>query len=243
MKKRESILWVIIVVLGFTFMIGNIKTVANEELDLYKLVAIFQEEQMEKIEWSLYAREQVQAIQTFEDFQQYKQNVEEIIGSIHWEQEQDHEHIKAVGTFGKKEKIQLTATHKNGQLQTYIIYEVNGSSWTKESKVAIGKFREKAQQLFHGKATYFSCIKGEFSDKMDKVLSKRAKSVLKTLKANEVESLKEETFISISAFSPLFSQQIETKNGKLNLQIALRSEGLGASTTLVVGTPIITIEY
>ena len=29
----------------------------------------------------------------------------------------------------------------------------------------------------------------------------------------------------------------------MNLQIGIRSEGLGAKTTIVVGTPIITIEY
>ena len=49
--------------------------------------------------------------------------------------------------------------------------------------------------------------------------------------------------MSVSAYSPLFSDSIENKKDNMNLQIGIRSEGMGGKTAIVVGTPIITIEY
>jgi hypothetical protein len=41
----------------------------------------------------------------------------------------------------------------------------------------------------------------------------------------------------------LFTGSIENQRDNMNLQIGIRSERLGGKTTIVVGTPIITIEY
>jgi hypothetical protein len=41
----------------------------------------------------------------------------------------------------------------------------------------------------------------------------------------------------------MFANSIDGKNGSFNLQVAVRSEGLGAKKTIVIGTPIITVEY
>ena len=62
-------------------------------------------------------------------------------------------------------------------------------------------------------------------------------------KRKELEKLEETSFISASAYTPLFQESIEGTSGAMNLQVGIREEGLGGKTTLVVGTPIITIEY
>jgi len=49
--------------------------------------------------------------------------------------------------------------------------------------------------------------------------------------------------MSVSANSPMFTGSIENQRDNMNLQIGIRSERLGGKTTIVVGTPIITIEY
>lgn len=58
-----------------------------------------------------------------------------------------------------------------------------------------------------------------------------------------MESLNEQRFVSISGFTNDWDHSIKTKNGKMNIQISLRSAGMGERTTVTVGTPIITTEY
>ncbi|MEW8972031.1 MAG: YwmB family TATA-box binding protein, partial [Mesobacillus sp.] len=66
---------------------------------------------------------------------------------------------------------------------------------------------------------------------------------LKAFQAEEVEGAEEESFISTSAVSPLFDKSLSNDH-EMNMQLGLRkTDRLGAKTTLVVGTPIITIEY
>jgi hypothetical protein len=75
---------------------------------------------------------------------------------------------------------------------------------------------------------------------MDKVVPTIASDLMEIFDAKEIEALKEDNFMSVSANSPMFSDSI---GRDMNLQIGIRSEGLGGKTTIVVGTPIITIEY
>ncbi|HVH96580.1 MAG TPA: YwmB family TATA-box binding protein, partial [Bacillus sp. (in: firmicutes)] len=46
-----------------------------------------------------------------------------------------------------------------------------------------------------------------------------------------------------TAYSPLFGETIQTMTDEINLQLGVRKQGLGGKTTIVVGTPIITVEY
>jgi hypothetical protein len=82
-------------------------------------------------------------------------------------------------------------------------------------------------------------MKGEFSDKMYTSLPETMNHLLTIFKAKEKEALKEDQFMSVTAQSPIFATSINNRN----VQIGVRSGGLGAKTTVVVGTPIITIEY
>ena len=78
---------------------------------------------------------------------------------------------------------------------------------------------------------------------MSKSVSEHVTSLLQAFQAQEIESLKEDSFISTTAYSPLFGETIQTMTDEINLQLGVRKQGLGGKTTIVVGTPIITIEY
>ena len=69
------------------------------------------------------------------------------------------------------------------------------------------------------------------------------KHLLAVFKAKEVEALKEDAFISSSAYSTMFSESVEAGEKEMNVQLGIRNQGMGGKTTIVVGTPIITIEY
>ncbi len=143
-----------------------------------------------------------------------------------------------------KESIQILSTVTDHQVQTYIVYEVTGIGWDEETRDYIeGSITERINDIFHGNSTIFSCVYGIFGDKMDKSVSRHVNELLKTFQAEEIESLEEDSFISTTAYSPLFGEGIQTMTDEMNLQLGVRKQGLGAKTTFVVGTPIITVEY
>lgn len=75
-------------------------------------------------------------------------------------------------------------------------------------------------------------------------LYSQANELVRAFSGVSVEELKEETFVSLSAYTELWEQAIYTGHQhKMNLQVALRTEGLGSKTTVTIGTPIITSEY
>jgi hypothetical protein len=78
---------------------------------------------------------------------------------------------------------------------------------------------------------------------MNTTLPLTVNHLLTVFQAKEIESLAEKNFISTSANSALFMNTIKSRDKDINLQIGLRTNGLGSKTTLVIGTPIITIEY
>jgi hypothetical protein len=78
---------------------------------------------------------------------------------------------------------------------------------------------------------------------MNEALPYYVSNLLDAFNAKEIEALKEESFISTSAYTPMFAERIETNKEAMNLQLAIRTEGLGGKTNIIVGTPIITIEY
>ena len=67
------------------------------------------------------------------------------------------------------------------------------------------------------------CIKGEFNDKIDKTLPLEMKHLLAVFKAKEVEALKEDAFISSSAYSTMFSESVEAGEKEMNVQLGIRS--------------------
>ena len=89
----------------------------------------------------------------------------------------------------------------------------------------------------------FSCLFSELGGNMNESVSASVTRLLQAFQAKEVETLKEKNFVSTTSYSPLFSGAIQGETEQMNLQLGFRNQGMGGKTTLVVGTPIITIEY
>ncbi|NLX62999.1 MAG: hypothetical protein GXZ06_10975 [Tissierellia bacterium] len=89
-----------------------------------------------------------------------------------------------------------------------------------------------------------SCIVGRVEGKVD--IAKNEKEFLKLikeLKGKVVEDYKEDSILSISAFTPLIEEYIYTGNKKMNLNIAARYNEEENNTYILIGTPIITVGY
>ena len=67
--------------------------------------------------------------------------------------------------------------------------------------------------------------------------------IFRLLKAEEVEAMRTDHTVSISALSPLLPAGIKTRGGMMNMQAAVRMNQDAHRMVITLGTPIITIEY
>jgi hypothetical protein len=93
---------------------------------------------------------------------------------------------------------------------------------------------------FTEEAEIFSCLKGTINGTMDKDLTYIVDDFLEMFQASIIEKMFEKGFVSVSAQSQFFNNDLENN---MNIQIALRSSTENNQTILTVGTPIITEEY
>lgn len=246
MKKILSALIISAIIVFFMFTTNTSQ--ANEEKDLLTLVSVLHDENIPIIGWSLHAREKVDSFQSEEEIEKYIKVLKEKFPNWNWKVHSDTDQWEVIATkesSGKtEEKIQILSTHTKTNPQTYILYEAKGENFNKENEQFIREeLTGTLSDIFRGNTTIFSCITGEFNGKINSSLPLIVNNLLKAFQAKEIESIREQGFISTTAHSPLFAEDLTNKNKDMNLQIGMRNHGLGAKTTLVVGTPIITIEY
>ncbi|WP_180954078.1 YwmB family TATA-box binding protein [Bacillus sp. M6-12] len=248
MKKHIATFFTYMVFIGFVVLfIGNSTIVANNEIDILTMADhLKQDERLKLNKWSVIAREKTQ-IGTEQDFYKNVSEMKELFPAFNWKVQQTAQGLKASAVHQHVEKsqlesIQILYTLTNNHAASYVLYEVKGEKWDKrQAEFISGTFQSRIKDIFQGNPTIFSCISGEMDGTIEKVFSFEMKRFLDLFSGQEVESLKEERFYSVSAHSPMFRQNLTNEN--LNLQIALRTEGLSGKTTFVVGTPIIPFEY
>ncbi|MBO8175996.1 MAG: YwmB family TATA-box binding protein [Bacillus sp. (in: Bacteria)] len=228
------------------FYIGNSTVAAVKYDDLFQIVQAVRAEQGVISEWSIHSRREVDILSKH-DFQEMAETVQHQFSEMAWEWEQSGDEWKLIGTFTNqqmKESVQLLSKKHDGRRYSYVTFQLIGTQWTDETKSFIEKtWNNCIKRLFGNDVTVFSYVKGTFSPSATHLLQEKAAHILQRLEAKETESLKEDRFVSISAYSKRFSQQVPSSNNDMNIQIGLRQEGMGVETTFVIGTPILTIEY
>jgi hypothetical protein len=248
MKRKTKVLFSIslMMMVGLIAVLGSRLAAAGSEPDLVKIADAFQTEDILLEEWSFYAREHLVGLTTEKEVQEYVKELQQKFPDWDWftHETSDKWEVTAVSPTSKHhtEMLQIMATHTKQPVNAYIVYRVSGNEWNKEMESFFTKdqVKNRLSDIFRGNPTVFSGMKGSISDKMDKAVPTIASDLMEIFDAKEIEALKEENFMSVSANSPMFSDSIARD---MNLQIGIRSEGLGKKTTIVVGTPIITIEY
>ncbi|MGB8956982.1 MAG: YwmB family TATA-box binding protein [Tumebacillaceae bacterium] len=108
---------------------------------------------------------------------------------------------------------------------------------------AIEKVRETALSL-HAIPQISTCVKGFLPDRMeDGDSNSLVKRVFQKVKAKEIEGVRSGLVTSVSGFSPLSKDYIVTNGNKMNLQVAVHYDAYQGKTRILVGSPIVTIEY
>ncbi|WP_374719846.1 YwmB family TATA-box binding protein [Parageobacillus toebii] len=253
MKKRQMrpliFLWtsLFIMIIGMC-QYSSGEAMGNESLQPLKTIArVLEDNEVEIEQWTVYTREYAQHIRNDATFFKKLDELKNENRAFHWHLEANHHMKKATGIYNRpffQEKIQLVMTDTKDKPQTYILYEVKGVGWSeKKWKEIVETIEKKSSQLFVKQPTFFTCIKGDFSDNMEGGLFYNALHLLSEFQATPVESLQEESFVSLSAYTGQWENALPTsKHQPMNIQLALR-ERLGGKTAVVIGTPIITIEY
>ncbi|WP_180955096.1 YwmB family TATA-box binding protein [Peribacillus deserti] len=249
MSKKYIHILIYAALAGFIYLFsGNTTTIAKNGTDLERIVKVLQShDEMEIKEWSVFARGIDEETNTTDQYYKKVHDFKKKYAEFDWKQAENDNSLTAAGTRKNKQtgtletiKIMMTLTKSNPT--TYILYETKGTQWTEDNLLYIKwDFLLRTNDIFRENPSIFTCIKGEINDKIGKVLSFYVNEMVDEFLAHEIESIKEENFVSVSAHSTEFNSFL--MKDQMNLQLAMRKEGLGGKTTFVVGTPIITFEY
>lgn len=251
MKHNINKLVILTIICFILMQFGNRPTGATnpqETSDLITLAERLQGKDIEIDEWTIHAREKLTSVKQSKDLEEYVSNLKKQFPTWVWTESSNQQHWEATALSPDQsthqESIKIVSTHTKQSTQAYAIYEIKGKEWTEHTDEFLKSgLSSTFSNIFREKPIIFSCITAEIDDKMRTTLSATMNGLLTAFDAKEIEALNEDSFISVSARSSLFSESLEGNEDSMNIQLALRTQGMGAKTTLVVGTPIITIEY
>lgn len=231
---------------GFLLICAGNSMKASESIyiELEQLYKIVEEQKHLSIEqWSVIGRETT-SIESEGQFLQEVEQLKEELPDFEWTISYNSTNLTALGVRkgdGFKESVSVASTLTD-HTDSYISYEIVGSHMDDKLLQNVTKnINKREKALFQGNTTFFTCIKGHINDNIDKVLTINIENLMKDFQAVEVESVQEENFVSMTANSSLFKQSFVSE--QYNLQIAMRNDGMGSTTSFVIGTPIITFEY
>jgi hypothetical protein len=241
---KKMFVYLLFLVLIVMYM-GYSTTVAKDRTDLGKIIDVLQANKEIRIdEWSITARENIKDVATKEDFFNYYETLHTKLANFQWEVKEHPYGFKVTGKRHSQhvtETIEWVSTLTKEKPESYLLYVLEGNNLQDHEAEIHSTFESRLKDIFRHNPAIFTCVKGFYNDTIDKVLFSRLNRMMASFQAKELESVREEDFVSVSLYSPIFSQSLTTEN--LNLQIAMRSEGMGGRTSFIVGTPIITFEY
>lgn len=246
--KKKIILIFFFLCLFFLGAVTPTLAKGRSQEKLPQLIHVLQHNGATITNWSLYARKQQTTLVSLTQVSKEASALKASYSHFHWSTKNEPMDIRYVGASIDnkdhiKESIILLAYPRKNAYQTYTIYVVSGSKWDEEtwSKYVSAKVEQNVNELFGGSSPLFACASGNFSDKMNVVLSEKTNAILNELKATQFEADQEQTFTSVSAYTALWNQTIQSNGHQINVQLGIRK--LPNETTVTLGTPIITSEY
>ncbi|GGE05113.1 hypothetical protein GCM10011571_02720 [Marinithermofilum abyssi] len=154
----------------------------------------------------------------------------------------------ASGTWERNLQVELTVINDEPDQQRvypYVSVKITGKGHPDVSLLnAKNRLNRELQRFQLNKSTHFS-IQGSLSVQKGQYSKKTAllQKVLGGLQAREVEAMKTDRVISVSAYTPRLSGGLQTRGGTMNVQAAAKDGYDNQKIIITLGTPIITIEY
>ncbi len=241
----------VLVLIGFLIFIPifhfSKATVANQS-DLNKLLEMVQIHDGKLTQWQVLARDSLDDTLSREDLDQMISSWKKHYSHFSWNYMENDGKIKWIGQYYNEqlktvEQLQLTVDLSSTTLHGFVIYEMKSTCWKEQDFPRIEKeLQAKIANIFETTPEVFSTIQGTLTDE-NTALMEQTLLFAHDLQADIVEMVHEPTFVALTAYSPHFSRELQTKNDVFNVQISLRTDDNGKETRFAIGTPILTDEY
>ncbi|WP_221567270.1 YwmB family TATA-box binding protein [Alkalihalobacillus sp. TS-13] len=249
MKQKFILFGMSLTILLACFSGAEAKQSTWSDQELLDITRVMEQSDITIEGWSFYGKNNFGFVSDFTGYVSLVESLQAKSPNFRWGKiVETKEHWNVTGhyknPYGIEEKVSVFAYPHKNQYMAYIIYYVQGKSWDPESwKAFKPEYRHKVQLFLGENAKIYTCVEGIKSDKMGIVLQKLAKQLVQSFDASIIETLNEETFLSLSAYTDEWKPSIQSDRKRMNLQIGLRNSGIGGKTTITIGTPIITTEY
>jgi len=215
-----------------------------EENELSQITKIANQNGVSINTWSMYIKEPIQHFSTMRDLDKsvsvFLKNEKEYTWSPK-KAEKDYyiiEGKKESASLGIAEKVLIIIYSQNGKYNLSITYDIKGK-WNESKWPAIfNMYKNKIDNY----STFYT-IQGTAN--IENSLYTEASQLLADFSGEEVQSLNENNFVSLSAYTKHWENKLPLgDNQYMNLHIAYRETSEPANKVKVtIGTPIITSEY
>ncbi|MDQ0257214.1 hypothetical protein J2S74_004672 [Evansella vedderi] len=257
-KKWQLITVTLALLLSFTLLFEESKTRSeNNDTQLPKETLQIIEEELTGLDirlnnYHIYGRNHQDGIPSYDKVMDYLNYWKQTNDRVEWTFQETKGREKWIGTYNdptssytEKMTVFITPSNNGKQYSAYTIYEV--------SFLPIEKWHDSFSELFDSTSTLahlnsddvFLRVEGSVKGNDAANVDQWGNMIMDVFSADIVEGITEETFVSLSAHTDLWGQEIDSNGQKMNLQVALRAiqDGLGEETTVTIGTPLITTEY
>lgn len=162
---------------------------------------------------------------------------------IKWQEKNNNEHKIYAEIQDGSYSVSFTAIKKNKK-EYYIIIDILNNKVYKNI-VDIYKNLNDILNSYSNEVDIYLCVVGEYTknlqlDKSDDILQ----NILYNMNAKEIDRVREENFISVTAYSKLLLENnLDYIGNKINLNIGIRYSENEDKTLIYMATPIIKLDY
>lgn len=162
---------------------------------------------------------------------------------IKWQEKNNNEHKIYAEIQDGSYSVSFTAIKKNKK-EYYIIIDILNNKVYKNI-VDIYKNLNDILNSYSNEVDIYLCVVGEYTknlqlDKSDDILQ----NILYNMNAKEIDKVREENFISVTAYSKLLLENnLDYIGNKINLNIGIRYSENEDKTLIYMATPIIKLDY
>ncbi|MCD8509306.1 MAG: YwmB family TATA-box binding protein [Bacillus sp. (in: Bacteria)] len=254
-KNWQFILILAGLLLSFTLLFEENKTRSEDNVQLPQHTLQIIEEELNPLDirlnnYNLYGRNHQDKIPSYDEVMEYLEFWKQTNDRVEWTFQETEEREAWIGTYTDPtetytERLAIYVNQQGDFYSAYTIYEV--------SFLPVKDWKNLFSELFADTSTIsllyaedvFVRVEGTVEGNEADNVKQWGNTIVNALSGKVVEGISEETFVSLSAHTNLWGQEINSNGQQMNLQVALRniSHGLGEETTVTIGTPLITTEY
>ncbi|WP_281975098.1 YwmB family TATA-box binding protein [Halobacillus litoralis] len=241
LKKLYWLIITVLILISILFTSSELTSSARA-IELLEITKKAKQADVEIASWSMAIKKPIVAFDNIEDVQNSVQEIKSHEIGFEWSEEQfKGNHYKIVGI--KKgdyidEETSFIYYKMDNKYNLIVTYKVDGSQWHPDIWAEV--YNQYKTKMDRHKV--FFTVEGFFDTGDNKGIEAEAQNLVKNMSGKAVESLDEENFISISAYTPHWDVKVPLgEKGPMNMQVAYRNSG--DITEVTIGSPIIITEY